>query len=48
MIRPGLLITVLGVDDAPVAVNDVGSGLEDSDIVLSILLNDYDLDGTLG
>src|SRR5687768_11583264 len=39
-----LTITVTGVNDAPVAVDDVGSGLEDTLITGTVATNDSDVD----
>src|SRR6185369_5115826 len=39
-----LVITVSGVNDAPVAVDDVGSGAEDSLISGTVAPNDTDVD----
>src|SRR5205085_3087536 len=39
-----LTITVTGVNDAPDAVNDVGSGTEDTTILGTVASNDTDVD----
>lgn len=40
-------VTVTAINDPPVAANDAGSGNEDSDVVVNVLSNDSDIDGTL-
>jgi gliding motility-associated-like protein len=40
-------ITVNNINDAPVAVNDVGSGNEDTTIGVNVVTNDTDSDGTI-
>lgn len=42
-----IIITVNPVNDAPVAVNDTGSGNENSDVVIAVQANDTDIDGTV-
>ena len=38
-------VTVLAVDDPPVAVDDVATTLEDTHVLISVLENDFDVDG---
>lgn len=45
---PGMIsITVTAVNDAPVAVNDVITAPSNSDVTVSLLSNDSDVDGTI-
>ena len=42
-----LIINVSGVNDAPVAADDTGSTAEDTELVIDVIGNDTDIDGTL-
>jgi len=42
-----VIVTVTSVDDAPVAVNDLATTLEDTPVDIDVLLNDTDSDGGL-
>ncbi len=42
-----LIINVSGVNDAPVAAADTGSTAEDTELVIDVIGNDTDIDGTL-
>jgi gliding motility-associated-like protein len=42
-----ITVTVVSVNDAPVAVNDEVSMLEDQSVTINVLANDSDVDGTL-
>ncbi|WP_221793391.1 tandem-95 repeat protein [Oceanobacter mangrovi] len=42
-----LIINISGVNDAPVAANDSSTTDEDTDVVIDVLANDSDVDGTL-
>lgn len=42
-----ITVTVIPVNDAPVAVNDVVNGVEDTQASVVVVLNDTDVDGTI-
>lgn len=42
-----VVVTVTGVNDAPTATNDAASTSEDIDVLINVLANDTDFDGTI-